>query len=158
MIRQIGILLFLFALFAPAYGFWRKERRYRRETEGLLLLLRTLRGQIDCFSRPWREVVEEFENDALETCGFLPTLRREGFARALDVGGSAWDSETVRAVTLFGAEVGKSYKAEQVALCDWALSELETVAKRQKEEGPQKARLFASLTVVGGLAFLLLVI
>ena len=39
-----------------------------------------------------------------------------------------------------------------------AMEELEAAAKRQREEGPRQARLFASLTVVGGLAFLLLLV
>ena len=158
MIRFLGIGLLLGAFLALAYGFLRRERRCRRELEGLMLLLRTLRGQIDCFSRPWREVVAEFENDALETCGFLPALREKDFSSALEVGQGAWDTDTARVLSAFANGVGRSYKAEQVALCDWALSELETAAKRQREEGPRQARLFASLTVVGGLAFLLLLV
>lgn len=158
MIRFLGIGLLLGAFLALAYGFLRRERRCRREMEGLLLLLRTLRGQIDCFSRPWREVVAEFQNDALETCGFLPALREKDFFCALEARGSAWDTETARILSAFASGVGRSYKAEQVALCDWAITELEVAEKRQKEEGPRRARLFASLTVVGGLALLLLVV
>ena len=158
MIRQWGALLLLGALLALAYGFLRRERRYRRETEGVLLLLRALRGQIDCFSRPWREVVAEFENDALEQCGFLPALREEDFAHAVIRGGEGWDADLARTLEVFGAEVGKSYKGEQVALCDWAMAELEAVIKKQKEEGERRARLSASLTLVGGLALLLLMI
>ena len=158
MIRSVGLALFLCAHLALAYGFLRRERYRRSETEGLLLLLRALRGQIECFSRPWREVVAEFENDALEKCGFLPALREADFARALKQGGGAWEADVARTVTVFGDGVGKSYKDGQVALCDWALGELETVLKRQKEEGVRRARLSASLTLVGGLALLLLVI
>jgi hypothetical protein len=158
MIRFLGIGLLLGVFLTLAYGFLRRERRCRREMEGLLLLLRALRGQIDCFSRPWREVVAEFENEALESCGFLPVLREQDFPRALERGRGAWDAETARVLAAFGGGVGRSYKAEQVALCDWALSELEAAEKRQKEEGPRRARLSASLTVVGGLALLLLLV
>ena len=157
MIRLLGSALFVGAFLTLAYGFLRRERRCRRETEGLILLLRALRGQIDCFSRPWREVVAEFENDALEASGFLPALRERDFSSAVKTSGD-WDRDVTHALSVFANGVGQSYKAEQVALCDWTLSELEAVAARQKAEGPRRARLSASLTVVGGLAFLLLVI
>ena len=160
MLKIFGILLLcgLFGYFAFDYTRHQQKRLY--QTEGFLLLLRWLRGQISCYSLPISEAVAGFENKALEECGFLPRLRTDGFPVAL---GSCRDSlsvtkETERMLSAFAEGVGKSYREEQIALCDFTIGELEAAVHHVRQECPKQARLGRSLLISGGLALILVLL
>ncbi|MBQ8351154.1 MAG: hypothetical protein IJY20_03810 [Clostridia bacterium] len=136
------------------------EGRRVRQMEGFLLLVRHVRTGIVCFAEPMEEIYRRFENEALETCGFLPALREGGFASALHVCRDRLyiGAEEGRALAAFAREVGKSYSREQAAVCDYTIGELEAALRRHQEEAPRRARAARSLAVCGGLALLILLL
>lgn len=160
-IKTIGAVLLLCITVYLCVAFTWNEARRLRQLEGLLLLLRTVRGQISCFRTPVDRIYASFENEALERCGFLPALRQTGdFTQALEAVGPRllMPEEEARLLSSFGLELGGTYRDEQVAACDYYISELENCFARRREERPRRLRLGRSLLLTGGLMLILVFI
>ena len=129
-----------------------------RQTEGFLLLVRHIRTRIVCFCDPIERIYADFQNPALEACGFLPAMRAGGLADALQACKDRLyiGEEEMRTLAAFGAELGKSDTTAQAAVCDYTMKEIEAVLHRRKEEAPRRARAARSLGVCGGLARVIL--
>ncbi len=152
-----GLLLFLSALLLGQAAARAEEQRVR-QAEGLLLLLRHIRMGITCYATPIGEIYAGFQNPALEVCGFLPALRAGGLEHALAACGRQLhiEGEDRRTLHTFSQSIGKSYTAEQAALCDAAIKELEEMWQRRRAEGPRRVRAAQALSLCAGLMLLLL--
>lgn len=134
------------------------EARRVRQIEGLLLLVRHIRGEIACFRTPVGDIYATFHNEALAECGFLAVLRESGFSAALATGRETLylAEEELATLTAFAEGVGRSYSAEQVALCDYTERELEKALAKRREEAPKRTRVLRTLSLVGGLMLVVL--
>ena len=155
----------VFALYLGCLSFLplrlrRRENERIRQTEEFLLLLRTVRREIACFSRPLSEICRSAN---------LPELKRAGFFDSLDTGDplfafrSAMPSlslppDAVSLLDGFFAGAGAPKKDEELLACDRVTEELDGILSREKKEGASRVKLRSTLIFTGGLLFLLLVI
>ena len=160
MTKLIGALLLVTVTVIFAFVYTHHQRKRVLQAEGFLLLLRYLRGQILCYALPIEEALRGYENDALTECGFLPLLRQGSFLEALEGTRSTvfLEKDAQKALRSFGEGVGKSYREDQLALCDYTLGELERTVDRLREEYPRKVKLGRSLVISGGLALVLVLL
>ncbi len=158
LLRVCGSCLLIGLSLYGAYSFTLLENRRVRQTEGFLLLIRYIRTQIACFRPTLGEIYGSFENRTLAECGFLTALRRDGFSAALrDTRPTLYlDEEELKLLASFGEELGHSYSDEELALCDYTVSEMEKAMEKRKEEAPRRTRVASSLMMTGGLALLFL--
>ncbi len=147
-----AVLLFALTLYI-SLQYTVMERRRVLQAEGFLLLLRHIRTQISCFSVPLPEIYASFENRALSDAGFLSVLQAEGLSAALSAcqAGLYLEEAEARSLQSFAEELGKSYRSEQIALCDCYIAEWERGYDDRKKEMPRRARLGRSLLLTGGL-------
>lgn len=160
MLQLIGAAGLISLALYLAVALSKMEMRRVRQMEGLLLLVRHIRGEIACFRTPVADIYASFQNEALAECGFLAALRERGFYSALMAGRETLylGGEELAILTAFAEGVGRSYSAEQIALCDYTLRELEKALARRREEAPKRTRVLRTLSLVGGLMLVILLL
>ncbi len=154
-----SLLLVLLSLYG-CYSFSVLEEKRVRQTEGFLLFLRYIRTKISCFRTTVEDIYASFENQALAECGFLDALRQDGFAAALAKARPQLylDEEELRLLYTFSEALGQSYSEEEVALCDYAASEMEKAMEKRRTEAPRRTRVAHSLVMTGGLTLVFLLL
>lgn len=158
--RMMGAALLLALSLYFCRSLARMEQGRVRQTEGILLLLRSLRTHIACFRTPTDEIYAAFENPALAEIGFLATLREAGLAEALSQHAKQLylDEEELKLLSSFAEELGKSYCDDQLALCDYAQAQMEAALARRRAEAPARTRATRSLVLTGGLMLILVLL
>ena len=160
MLRIGGAALLLAASLLLAVTLSRGEEKKLRRSEGLVLLVRHIREEVRCFRRPLPEIYDSFSHAALEECGFLSVLRREGLAHALKEMADALtvSNEEKRALLAFARAVGNGQTEGQIRLCDYTLAELEKMLAKRREEAPRRTRVLQTMSISGGLMLLVLLL
>lgn len=134
--------------------------RRLRQTEAFLSLLRYIKAQVSCYKTPVLEIYETFENKTLAECGFITKLRKIGMADALtECEGDLYiDKAEFDLLHSFADELGGSFKEEQLNSCDYYIGTLEEIYKEQKEELPQKCKLYKTLFLAAGIMIIIVFI
>ncbi len=152
--RIIGALLLSFCGAYGAHLLNTGARRTLCGVEALLEFMRFLRSQIDCFALPLGEILARCPTEILESCGCTgerPRTLGELLSQCdvEDLGARA-------AFERFCKEVGKGYRDEQLALCDYCIGEIE--ARRSVLSGvlPSRKKVNSALCVAGALALVII--
>ena len=66
--------------------------------------------------------------------------------------------EALGTLTAFADGFGKCYREEQIALCAWAISELESNLSHVRRDSPRRAKMGRGLIISGGLALILVLL
>ncbi len=164
-----GILLF----FAGGYlsvAVTRFERRRLSVLDAYLSLLHYIKGQIDCYAMPLRDILAGCDPTLLSAClgedgpeaarALLPRLLAaspsplEAFVHESRV---YLDPETERLLGTFAHELGRTHRADQVARCTHYITLLTEERRRLLEALPTRTRVGATLCLcaAAGLAVIL---
>lgn len=164
--KVIGTLVILLGGGYIAAGISRFERRRLQVLDGYISLVYYIKGQIECFARPIREILAGVDPAILSAClglvhtGEAVTLP-DGGARLLlslvDESRLYLAPESERLLVTFSSELGRTYRAEQVARCDHYIEALGEERRRLGESLGARIRLASMLTLcaAAGLAVLL---
>ena len=160
MLRVGGALLLLAGALLFAIDATAAEQKKLRLLEGLLLLVRHIRREIEGPRTPMPQILSSFTHGALEECGFLPVLREAGLAAALCQCREMMplSGEEMRTLSGFAATLGRSGAKGQVELCDRTAAELERSLAKRREEVPRRTRVLQTLSISGALMLLLLLL
>ncbi len=164
--KLIGSLVILLAGGYISVQISHYERRRLRVLDGYISLVYYIKGQIECFARPLREILSEVDPLILADCLGLDRL---GETRPLTDGGARFlhalvdesrlylAPESERLLVSFSAELGRTYRAEQVARCDHYIAALGEERRRLGESLQARIRLGSvlCLCMAAGLAVLL---
>ncbi len=142
------------------------ERRRLRVLDGYISLVYYIKGQIDCFARPIREILLGVDPAILAAClgvehGAEHARLPEGGARLLlglvDESRLYLAPESERLLVTFSSELGRSHRTEQVARCDYYIEALREERRRLGETLHTRVRLgsILCLCTAAGLAVLL---
>ena len=147
--RYIGIALLLLG----AYTVYKKYLLYLNasyeECSAYVSLIELLYGKVSCYLAPQNEVVMHFESEALETCGFLPEMRRCGSVReAFSTASkdSRMPPEAVEALRSLFESFGTGYLDSQTRAMEICLSRLEKIIEKEKAELDTRRRVAGALT------------
>ncbi len=147
MIKAAGLAVVFSALICGGFSIGIECRNICRRIEGLCRLVGFIRSRIECYNEPLSEIYSEFEDEALEACGFLEKLRSDGFSAAVEQCGDSFsDDELLRSLYDFSSRLGKSLSPEQLQNCDAALEYLNMCLKREREKLPQKIKLIKAVS------------
>ena len=140
-----------------AYELNRHATAVLRQNEGMMALIRAIRGQIDCFARPISEILASCERQTLDACGYedeeIPTDLLSLVERC-----RVYDAETRAIVLRFAGEFGRGYREDEVRACDYALALLEERRTAIAEALPDKKKRNTALAVCASLAVALLLL
>lgn len=154
----IGAGLILAAALALAHCLCAAERARFSQTEAYLTLFRQIRRQVACYSRSFGEIFRRIEPDLLAACGLDAAAPRDSFAAMLDEAALSLPPDAERTVREFAREFGQGYLAEQLALCDNAVDELDAISAAARRRLPERLRLIRCACLCGGLAVILLLL
>lgn len=161
--------VFLFAFFT-LIGMMRagKERDKLRECEAFLALFEYVKGQIEYFLTPTKEIYRNFSNAVLEKKGFLPLLRsHENDAVYCDIWRVSFEAckrnfslsrEQSYIIIGFGESIGKSSAALQSTSFDYYIEMMEKEIAKQRAECEKNVKLYRTLGLASGALAAILVI
>lgn len=149
-----GGLLLLGAALLLIGGMTAAERRRVAQCRAYLTLLQRIRGQIACYQRPLGEICRALEPELYAACGFGECT--DSLASMLEGADLCLPPDAEGVLRRFGAELGQSYKTEQLAACDTAIAELAAVCTGEEERLPHRIRLIRTAVICGALAVVLI--
>ena len=144
--RLIGIAVILICGVGVGLGLAAFERKRARQAEGFLALVRYIRVQIDCFSLPLGRILSGCDGKLLYECG-VESDRLPDFLTLLKRTKLYIPEEMCRLLRDFGAQLGSSYREEQLRSCDYFLERLIPCCDRLRCELPRREKLMLLLPV-----------
>ncbi len=155
--RIAGVLVLACSGFAAAHELNRRSTAALKQTEGLMRLLRTVRGQIACFARPIPEILRACEPSVLAACGYTKQESPPDLFALLSHS-TVYDAPSVGIVWHFAEEFGRGYREDEVRACDYALSLLEERRTSLCADLPIRKKRNTALCVCAALALALLLL
>ena len=161
MLKLAGMALIAAA--ALGYGFWYglSLRKELRRFEGFRRLIETVRSRVSCFNQPLSAVYRDFSDEELDACGFTDLLRAgipfsEALIRKRDVLGLR--EELFGLLSDLGRDLGRSYREDQVRLCERFLTEADARLAALRAEMPDRIRLARGLSAAAAAMTVLLLL
>lgn len=155
LVKIIGCLLLTGSGVYLAVSLTRYERRRLTVLDGYLSLLRTVKGQIDCFARPLSDILAGAHPSVLAACrgqsyppaGIPPGGKRiiPSLPALISDGHDYLTPESERILTSFADECGNTLRTEQVGLCEYCLEALNEERRRLADALPVRQRTSAAL-------------
>lgn len=127
------------------------------QIEGFIGWIRFIRTQIECFSMPLPEILRTCPSEIKHRCGYTDSFFCENVSEFINMC-RIRDAETKRQLERFCAGIGKGYREEQTAFCDYYIELLEERRKAVGEQLPQRKKLNSVLCLSGALAIVILLI
>ncbi|MBQ3483369.1 MAG: hypothetical protein IJA78_04250 [Clostridia bacterium] len=154
--KWIGIALVLCCGIGASVAFVAFERRRFAQACGFLALLRYIRLQIDCFSLPIGKILGSCDRAVLADCG--APVHAPDFPTLLDGTRLYLPEEICRLLTDLAAQLGGSYREEQLRCCDYYMARLAPFCDRLREELPRRTRMAALLPLAFAAILVLLLL
>lgn len=154
--KVIGSLVLLLAGGYISAAITRFERRRLRVLDGYISLIYYIKGQIDCYAMPLSDILDRADPAILAAClGLEPT---DPFLRLSTEGGSPLpamvkesrlylEPESERLLTTLTGELGATYRAEQVARCDYYVAALTEERRKLNDTLPSRLRATCTLCI-----------
>lgn len=123
------------------------------QTEAVISLIRHLRSEIECFSMPLPRALCRCPREILSACGYREERAPDSVGELLPY----ISDGTVRGqLSRFCEEIGKGYREEQLALCDYYVAVLEDRRASLASQLPSRRRMNSALCMSGALALVIL--
>ena len=137
--EAFGAAAVLFGGFLLARGMNEAEDKKIAQLEAIIAVMRFFRVQIDCYCVPIGEIFKRCDKSILLSCGCDAEFRDfYEFSRSLS---PRPDREIERLLESFAAELGSSYREEQLKSCDYHIAKLAQICEREREEIMKRKKL-----------------
>ncbi len=168
--KAVGCLVLLLAGGYVSVEVTRFERRCLEVLDGYLALIYYIKGQIECYALPIRDILARADPTVIATClgleagtdmrALIPALLASGeppLPRMVKDSRLYLDSEVERLLSAFAGELGHTFRADQVTRCDHYITALDEERRRLAESMPGRLRVGTTLclSVAIGAAILL---
>ena len=155
---SILIAAAIFCLEAKKY-----ESKKLRQAEGFISLLKHVKKQIECFSKPINDIIMECRPKMILDCGIDIKLingdqERNLLSALLKSCDFYIDTEAKETLERFADDFGRSYREDQLRSCDYYISELEKYKEKIRGEIPREQRIRLCLCLGLSLSAILLMI
>ena len=149
--KLLGVAALVCSGMATSYELNRRASAALQQNEAMMALIRTVRGQIECFARPISEILSTCAESDLVACGYLysdvPSDLSEFAGKCI-----SYDEETMQIVLRFAEEFGRGYREDEVRGCDYVLTLLDERRACLAAEIPVKKKRNCVLAVCAALA------
>ncbi len=127
---------------------WRRDRLRLCRIDGYLHLLAFIRGEVDGYLTPQARIFEKCPPQILIDCGHRAAAPPRGLGELIGEGEcrGELDGECLRALRELAASFGRSWRGEEVCLCDRTIAAL--TARRAALVSELPARRRASISAV----------
>lgn len=122
------------------------------QAEAFISLIRFIRSEIECFAMPIPRALARCPRKLLEECGFSSAGAPESVEELLE---NINDGITRAHLERFCGEIGRGYRDEQLALCDYYITVLEERRLKLAEQLPMRKRINSALCLSGAFAIVI---
>lgn len=151
--KLLGVLLLLGCGVGAGVMLACAERRRCREAEGYAALMRHIRVQIAQFSTPVGQILASCQKCVLFDIGVGTGHKFEDFSALLDAAPLTIPRDMCEMLRDFAAQLGGSYREEQLRCCDDLLARFTPACAGLRKELPKKEKMM--LVVPSALAAIL---
>lgn len=148
--KLIGSVFIIFASVVSSYFYEKTLKENMKNTDELYDLINYIKINIEYFSTPINEILISYSYNSI----FIQELIGKSNLKVLNF----LDSNTKSNLNSFFNELGKGYKKEQIALCEYNLKILDALREKMKMEFSNKSKLFRSLSLFSGIGCVILLI
>lgn len=138
----------------------RMERRRLDVLDGYISLLRYVKGQINCYAKPVPEILSGADPDLLRVCMGEWRGRQlvggESFLCLIDAARLYMEPETERLLRNFSAELGQTFRTEQVTRCDDYILALNAEREKLATAAPMRVRVNSVLSLCAAMGIVIL--
>lgn len=156
-VKIIGAALVVLGGAASAYILNSRAKSALMHVEGTISLLRYVKTQVDCYSMPIDKILSGCNVEMFSECGYSGTQKPQSLEELLS-GCTSLEPVIYKTMRGFADEFGKSYRAEQVKLCDRYIDELSSFRADLSERLPVRRKLNSTLCLSGSAAIIILLI
>ncbi len=154
-LKLIGSGILLIAAWRFSELLNEKERRRLERLEGFVALLRFFRLQIDCYCVPVGEIFRRCDIKVLSACGCTEVPKDfEGFISHIPMP----EEEASLLLGSFCAELGSSYREEQLKSCDYHIMKFCELRDRAAERVKKQKRLNTTLCITAAATAVILLL
>jgi len=157
-VKWLGAGILLIAAGLLSRGLTHEHRKVLRELEALCDMVQYIRDNIDHLMKPLPEIFASYQNDYLETIGFLQRIRHNGLKQAWDEQSFSISGEPHLLLTDFNRTIGSGYRTEELRLCDYTLSRLKEHLDRLHKDSSNLLKLYKTVPVMFALSIILILI
>ena len=149
MVKIIGAALILFCCTWTAHEYRTGLKKGISHLEVFVNLIDHIRIQIDYFSIPLPQILNEYEKIALKSSGeILLSLKEDALL----------SNDEKKILTELFLHLGDGYKDEQIKLCSYANEQLKRYLEKRTREYPEKVKVNNSLCFLAGASAILILI
>lgn len=133
-----------------------REARRSAQLSAICDLLRFFRTRIDCYLAPVGEIFATADKKMLENCGCNTAVSSfDGFIESLE---PPPPEDALSLLRSFAAELGSSYREDQLKSCDYHISRLIPLRDAAAAEAAKRRRLNTALCLALSAATVILLI
>ncbi len=157
--KIIGCLILLFSGGYVSVALSRFEKKRLQVLDGYLALLYYMKGQIECYALPVRDILARADPSLVSDCLGLPRtadasslipallLSEAPFSRLVEESRLYLVPEAERLLLTFSGELGHTFRADQVLRCDHYMTVLGEERRHLAEALPTRLRVLTTLAV-----------
>lgn len=143
----------------------KNEHRRVEQLEGILGLLRHIREQISCFRRTKSKILISFSDTRPEMRVFVSNLHASaGEAQPLSMAIERCGQKLMltagekEQLTAYDKQFGSHDGESEIRCCDYYISVFTEILVKEKKEMPGRMKLYRTLTLMGGLMLVILLL
>lgn len=157
-IKIIGSALIAASGICEAVRILKDEKNKTSNAKAVRTLIENIRFKIESLSMPIPHILCELNSEILTDCGYKKDDLPSSCKALIDSCPFRDDTELFYLYKAYLTSLGKGYKKEELARCDAALLELNTLCEKRKAEAQKKQKTIpaVALTVSAGIIILLL--
>ncbi|MBQ8545903.1 MAG: stage III sporulation protein AB [Clostridia bacterium] len=141
------ILIFISAILCSYY--YEKGLKIKiSKCEELLSFINYIKSQIDYFSLPISTIYEKYDKKS----DFINEIISS------ENGIKAIDKENDQQINEFFGNIGKGFKKEQIKLCEYNIDRFSNLLEKLKNDYPNKAKVFRSMSLFFGICAIILLV
>lgn len=159
-LKYLAIAVVLGISFYVAYYIKKRGEEKLQFNEALCDFIEYIKNQIEFFCTPTDEIVANYDSPILEKYEFLTLIDENDWEKAIyeSKASALLDKRTVSLLDAFSKKLGTTTASEQIANCEYTLSELKKALETQKDEVPKKSKAFSAISVVSGFMAVILIL
>lgn len=153
--RIVGSLAILFSAIAIAKGLASESDVTLRQVSAIRSVLEQTKRQISCYALSAGEILRQLDGDLLIDCGYFKKSPPRDFSE-LACSIRVRDSESASVLSAFARDFGKSYRADELALCTLYIERIRAREQKLIKDFAKRKRVIYALAVCFALAVIIL--
>ena len=155
--KLIGVTLVVVGGAASAYVMNTRVTSSLLQAEAMISFLRYVKLRVDCYAMPIDRILADCDKSIYERIGYADAKKPEDLS-CLASRCISLNREIKAIMEKFALEFGKSYREDQVKLCDRYIDELTTLRSDISARLPMRKKLNSTLCISGAMAIVILLI